>query len=268
MTVQAIAFDLDDTLLRDDRTISPYTLSVLRRAAEKGICIIPASGRTSRSMGQFVDQIGCASCYVCCNGAEVRTPEHQLLMQELIPVALAKEVAAWAEAKGVYAQTYDDVRFYFNRHGKYAEDYKISSSLEGEYVGNLEAFMTQPTTKILLMDDPARIAELLREAQSLWDGRVSLTCSKPFFLEVNPLRATKGNALEWIAGHHGFSMEQLVAFGDSLNDMSMLDAAGTGIAMANAREDVKSRVAVICRSNEEDGVAHYIEDYILKEERP
>ncbi len=268
MTPQAIAFDLDDTLLRDDRSISPYTISVLRRAAEKGIRIIPASGRTGRSMQHFVDQIGCADCYVCCNGAEVRTPGHQLLMQELLSVEVAKEVAAWAEHHGVYAQTYDDVRFYFNRHGKYAEDYKVSSSLEGQYVGNLEAFMTQPTTKILLMDESARIVELLHEAQGIWGDRVSLTCSKPYFLEVNPLRATKGNALKWIAGHHGFTMEQLVAFGDSLNDMSMLEAAGTGVAMANAREDVKARIPTICRSNQEDGVAHYIEQYILKEERP
>lgn len=267
MTPQAIAFDLDDTLLRDDRSISPYTISVLRRAAEQGIRVIPASGRTGRSMQHFVDQIGCASCYVCCNGAEVRTPDHQLLMQELLSVEVAKEVAAWAEHHGVYAQTYDDIRFYFNRHGKYAEDYKVSSSLEGQYVGNLEAFITQPTTKILLMDEPERITQLLCEAQSIWGERVSLTCSKPYFLEVNPLRATKGNALQWIARHHGFAMEQLIAFGDSLNDMSMLLAAGTGVAMANARQDVKARIANICRSNEEDGVAHYIEQYILKEER-
>lgn len=268
MSPQAIAFDLDDTLLRDDRTISAYTLSVLRRAAERGILIVPASGRTGRSMQHFVDQIACSACYVCCNGAEVRAPGHELLMQELLPVALAREIAAWAEEHGVYAQTYDDVRFYFNRHGKYAEDYKVSSSLEGEYVGNLEAFISRPTTKILLMDEPERISSLLQEARGIWGDRVSLTCSKPYFLEVNPLRATKGNALAWIAARHGFTMEAFTAFGDSLNDLSMLEAAGTGVAMANARGDVKSRVSFICRSNQEDGVAHYIEEYILKEERP
>ena len=231
MSIRAVAFDLDDTLLRDDRSISPYTISVLHRAADKGIRIIPASGRTGRSMQHFVEQIGCASCYVCCNGAEVHTPGHELLMQELLSVEVAKEVAAWAEQHGVYAQTYDDVRFYFNRHGKYAEDYKVSSSLEGQYVGNLESFITQPTTKILLMDEPERITRLLHEARGIWGDRVSLTCSKPFFLEVNPLRATKGNALQWVADHHGFTMEQLVAFGDSLNDLSL----GNGVRFRGVR---------------------------------
>ena len=263
MHVRAIAFDLDDTLLRDDRSISAYTVSVLRRAAEKGILIVPASGRTGNSMRQFVDQIGCASCYVCCNGAEVRTPGHALLMQELLPVPLAREIAAWAENKGLYAQTYDDMKFYFNRHGEYAEGYKVSSSLDGEYVGNLEQFITVPTTKILMMDQEKRIAQLLQEARTIWGDVTSLTCSKPYFLEVNPLRATKGNALQWIANQHGFTMDGFIAFGDSLNDLSMLRAAGTGVAMANAREDVKSQVKVICRSNQEDGVARYIEENIL-----
>lgn len=263
MSVQAIAFDLDDTLLRDDRSISPYTISVLRRAAERGILIVPASGRTSSSMRHLVDALGCASCYVCCNGAEVRTPGHTIAMQELLPTALAREIAAWAGRHDVYAQTYDETRFYFNKHGKYAEDYKVASTLEGVYVGDLEAFITQPTTKMLLMDDPLRIAELLREAQGIWADVTSLTCSKPYFLEVNPQRATKGNALKWIAHQHGLSMADFIAFGDSLNDLSMLEAAGTGIAMANARDDVKARVTTICRSNQEDGVARYIEEYVL-----
>lgn len=263
MHVRAIAFDLDDTLLRDDRSISPYTLSVLHRAAEKGIHIVPASGRTGNSMRQYVEQIGCASCYVCCNGAEVRTPAHELMMQQLLPVPLAKEIAAWAESKGIYAQTYDDVRFYFNRHGEYAEGYKVSSSLEGEYVGNLEAYITRPTTKILMMDQPEQVARLLQEARSIWGSATSLTCSKPYFLEVNPSGATKGNALKWIADHYGFTLDGFIAFGDSLNDLSMLTAAGTGVAMANARQDVKEQVSVTCLSNEEDGVARYIEEHIL-----
>lgn len=263
MSVRAIAFDLDDTLLRDDRSISPYTISVLHRAAEKGILIIPASGRTSSSMRHLVDSLGCASYYACCNGAEVRTPDHAIVMQELLPTALAREIAAWATRHGVYGQTYDETRFYFNKHGKYAEDYKVASTLEGVCVGDLEAFITQPTAKMLFMDDTARIAELLREAQGIWGDVTSLTCSKPYFLEVNPQRATKGNALRWIADRHGLSMEDFIAFGDSLNDLSMLEAAGRGIAMANAREDVKARVAFTCRSNQEDGVARYIEEYVL-----
>lgn len=266
MPTQAIAFDLDDTLLHDDRSISSYTLSVLRRAAAQGVHIIPASGRTSASMAAFVEQIGCARCYVCCNGAEVRTPDHRLIMQKILPVPLAREVAAFANEQDCYAQTYYGDMFYYSRHGKYADDYAVSSSLKGQYAGDLTKFIDRPTTKILLMDEPARIAQLLSMAREQWGHAASLTCSKPYFLEINPLNATKGEALAWCGRQFGFAMADLTCFGDSLNDLSMLQAAGTGVAVANAREDVKALIPTTCPSNQEDGVARYIEQHILTEE--
>ncbi|MGN1369190.1 MAG: Cof-type HAD-IIB family hydrolase [Aristaeellaceae bacterium] len=264
MSIRAIAFDLDDTLLRSDLTVSDYTVAVLHRAAAQGLRIFPASGRTRDSMFPTVARIGCASAFISCNGADVWTPDRQLLMQELLPVELAHEVARFAQERGLYCQTYSPDRFYYNIENDYAVSYAKSSSLEGEYVGDLTAFIRKPVTKLLMMDEPQRIAALLREAQAIFAGRASLTCSKPYFLECNPLLATKGNALRWCADHFGFCMDELVAFGDSLNDVSMLRAAGTGIAMGNAREDVKAMGFPTCATNDEDGIARYIDQYILR----
>ncbi len=264
MSIRAIAFDLDDTLLRSDLTVSDYTVEVLRRAAAKGIIILPASGRTRDSMFPTVERIGCASAFISCNGADVWTAERQLLMQELLPVELAHEVVRFAQERGVYCQTYSPDRFFYSMENNYAVSYAKSSSLAGEYVGDLTAFIRKPVTKLLMMDEPQRIAAMLKEAQVLFAGRASLTCSKPYFLECNPLRATKGNALKWCAAHFGFGMDELLTFGDSLNDVSMLEAAGTGIAMGNARDDVKAMGFPICGTNDEDGVARYIDQHILR----
>ena len=264
MPIRAIAFDLDDTLLRPDTSVSDYTADVLRRAASQGIIILPASGRTRDSMWPAVQRIGCASAFISCNGADVWTPNRELMMQELLPVELAHEVARFAADRGVYCQTYSPDRFFYSMRNEYAASYEKSSSLQGEYVGDLTAFIRKPVTKMLIMDTPERIAMLYQEARQLFSGRASLTCSKAYFLECNPLRATKGNALKWCANHFDFDMSELLAFGDSLNDVSMLEAAGTGVAMANAREDVKAMGFQVCGSNEEDGVARYIEQYILR----
>ena len=276
MPIRAIAFDLDDTLLRSDLTVSDYTVDVLHRAAERGIIILPASGRTRDSMYPTVQRIGCAAAFISCNGADVwgfrpvstsSSPltgaDCPLLMQELLPVDLAHEVARFAQERGVYCQTYSPDRFYYSIENDYAVSYTKSSSLEGEYVGNLTAFIRKPVTKLLMMDTPERIAALYAEAKVLFAGRASLTCSKPYFLECNPLKATKGNALRWCAEHFGFTMDELLTFGDSLNDVSMLEAAGIGVAMANAREDVKAMGFPVCRANDEDGVARYIDETIL-----
>lgn len=264
MSIRAIAFDLDDTLLRSDLTVSDYTVEVLHRAAAKGIVILPASGRTRDSMFPTVERIGCASAFISCNGADVWTAERQLLMQELLPVELAHEVARFAQERGVYCQTYSPDRFFYSMENDYAVSYARSSSLAGEYVGDLTAFIRKPVTKLLMMDEPQRIAALLKEAQAIFAGRASLTCSKPYFLECNPLRATKGNALQWCAAYFGFGMDELLAFGDSLNDVSMLEAAGTGVAMGNARDDVKAMGFPVCGANDEDGVARCIDQHILR----
>lgn len=277
MPIHAIAFDLDDTLLRPDASVSDYTVDVLRRAAAQGIIILPASGRTRDSMWPAVERIGCASAFISCNGADIwgllpssdgmqplTGAECPLMMQELLPVELAHEVARFASDRGVYCQTYSPSRFFYSIENEYAVSYAHSSSLEGEYVGDLTAFIRQPVTKLLMMDTPERIADLYQEARVLFAGRAMLTCSKPYFLECNPLRATKGNALRWCAEHFGFKMDELVAFGDSLNDVSMLEAAGTGVAMGNAREDVKAMGFPVCGTNDEDGVARYIEENILR----
>lgn len=264
---QAVAFDMDDTLLRDDRTISPYTIQVLRCAHAQGIHVIPASGRARDSMRPFVEQLGCASCYIACNGAELWSSNHQLLHRETLDVALIHEIAAFAAAHQCYAQVYYGAKFYYSMHCVYADQYAASSMLEGEYVGDLTQYVKEPTTKVLMMDTPEKIASMTMQAQTLFHGRAQVTCSKPYFLEVNPLNATKGLALERASRLLHFSMANAIAFGDSLNDVSMLQAAGTGVAMQNARADVLSLIPVHCMSNMADGVAHYIEEHCLQEER-
>lgn len=264
MSIRAIAFDLDDTLLRSDGTVSPYTMHVLTRAHERGIHIIPASGRTFGSMTKAIACIlHISTCLATCNGSEIWSPDGEILMQELLPVSIAHDVAAFAAARGVYCQTYATDRFFYTIENEWAASYARLSSLTGVCVGDLTDFIRQPVTKLLMMDEPARVAELLREAQTLFSGRASLTCSKPYFLECNPLKASKANALRWCGERFGFSMEELICFGDSLNDVSMLKAAGTGVAVGNARDDVKALGFPLCRSNDEDGVAHYIEEHIL-----
>ena len=264
MNTKAIAFDLDDTLLRDDLSISDFTIDTLRQAAASGIRIIPASGRAKDSMKRYVDQIGCASCFIACNGAEVWAPDHTLLMRKFLPQETALEIAAFGEAHGAYAQTYEGAYFYFTHQGKYADDYAAQSNLTGKCIGPLAPFLKEhESSKILMMDAPDRITRMLHEARERFGDQVSVTCSKPWFLEFNPIGATKGEALAWCGERFGFTVNDAMTFGDSLNDLSMLECAGLGVAMANAREDVKARVHTFCRSNNEDGVARFIHDSLM-----
>lgn len=261
--IRAVAFDMDDTLLDDQRQITAYTIGVLRRAAEKGVRIIPASGRAKASMEGFVAQMGCASAFVACNGAEVYSPEGEMWRQEALSVEDARRCAQFAREAGCYAQCYYGEHFYYAGTREWADSYTSASLLTGRDVKDLPAFIDRPTPKILLMAEPERVAELLPKAREQFAGVAAVSCSKPYFLEMNPVRATKGNALAYLAQRWGMAREEFLAFGDSLNDLSMLTWAGTGVAMENAREDVKRQVGRVCGTNREDGVARYIEALLL-----
>ena len=92
---------------------------------------------------------------------------------------------------------------------------------------------------------------------------VCVSTSKPNFLEITPSGTSKGKALAFLAGHLGFSLAQTLAFGDSLNDLSMLQACGTSVAMGNARCEVKAVCTFVAKTNNEDGVADFLEAHVL-----
>ena len=268
MIPEAIAFDLDDTLLRDDLTISDRTVAALRRASRMGVKIIPASGRAYRSMVPHVDRIGCADCIISSNGAELWTKDGSLLFRETFDPAFAREIARFGEEYDVYMQTYDAGGFCYNRPEGWETAYARATGLAGRCVGSLVTFITEPSSKLLMMADEALIAAMLADARSRFGDAAQITCSKPTFLEFNPIRAAKGIALQRAAEHFGFCMERTAAFGDSLNDLSMLLAAGFGYAVANAREDVREAVRRVCPSSMEDGVAVTVEALLQGKEEP
>ena len=260
LPLDAVVFDLDDTLMRDDRSISDYTVQVMHRAARLGIHVIPASGRTFPSMLPSVRRLECARLCIACNGAEIWMPDGESpLLRLALNDDLAQQVLRFGQSYDCYIQAYHGNRFYYNQDGAYAAAYALSSTLQGERAADLSAFVAaHPTAKILMMHDESRIAQMLQDARIRFAGQLSVTCSKPYYLEFNPLQATKGNALRWCAQRLGFSLDRTVAFGDSLNDLSMLTAAGIGVAVDNAREDVKQQLAHHCGSNQKDGPARFL----------
>ena len=266
-TLKAVSFDLDDTLLHTDLSISPFSVSVFQRLSRQGISIIPASGRAQLSMKPYVEQLGCAALYISCNGAEIwKGDTHQLLYQVLLPEELTLEIAEFAEAHDCYAQVYEGDGFYYNRHGEFADRYACSARLTGHYVGDLRRFIREPRNKILMIAEESRIAAMLQEARARFGGRASVTCSKPCYLEFNPLNATKGNAVRWAASYLKISTSGLIAFGDSLNDLSMLQEAGCAVTVANGWKEIVPYCDAVCASNDEDGPARYLDEHFPDQE--
>lgn len=265
-SVRAAAFDLDDTLLRDDLSVSAHTLEVFRRLHASGFVFVAASGRTLMSMKPFTDLLGCVTLCIASNGAVIWDPASgRVLHRETFSAELGREIARFGNEYGCYAQTYSDNRFYFNKVCDYSRRYSVASRLPGECVGDLEQYICEPRSKILMMAEEDKIADMMADARGRFEGRAAVTCSKPYFLEFNPPEATKGIALRKTAAMLGLTVKDFAAFGDSLNDMAMLEIAGLSVAVANARPEVRSACDAVCLSNQEDGVACYLEELCSEE---
>ena len=162
---EAVVFDLDDTLLHNDRTISDTTVRVLRTLALKGIRIIPASGRSPESMEPYVHRLGCCDTFIACNGAEVWNTGGKCLMKVALPLKTAEDIIRFGDEYGVYMQTYDYGSFHYNKESYHAKEYAVSTGLRGVQTPDLIGFLqNHPTCKILLMADPDLVSRMRSDA--------------------------------------------------------------------------------------------------------
>ena len=262
MQIDAIVTDLDDTLLNEKAELSAYTLNVLARAAAKGIRHIPASGRAARSMYPYTSRLFLTVPYIACNGSQLVTADHQVFDTVTLDAERAREIIRYTKARGFYVQSYRDDEFYFDSECAASIDYQRSSKMKAIAVGDLLAFTTFPVPKLLCVNEPAEVEKLYPDIKLAFPD-VEFTISKPYFLEAQPMGVNKGSALRRLADMIGLTPEKTLVFGDSLNDVSMMDYAVHSVAMGNARDEVKAAARHICRTNAEDGVARFIEEHVL-----
>ena len=266
MRVTAIVSDLDDTLLNRQARLTDFTIDTLRRCHARGIRVILASGRALYSMKPYVDELDVFEPYISCNGAQLVAADHKPMETLGLPVPLARELLAFAEERGVYCQAYRGAHFYFSKACQYAVDYQRSSGITGVEVGDLGRFLDFETPKLLCTAPPEQIKTLYGEMTARYGAQVSVTVSKPYFLEMAPFEATKGRALSRLAGRIGLDLTGAMAFGDSLNDIDMLTTVGCGVAVGNARVEVKRAAKYVAAPHDRDGVARFIRKYALEED--
>lgn len=261
--IDTIVTDMDDTLLDGSSQLSAYTLEVMAECKRKGIRLIPCSGRTHASMRPFMNQLNTGLPYIGGNGSEIVGADHQLIEQLTLSAELAREICAFLAQNGFYVQVYSNDVFYYGAECSASRRYKSSSGMRGVAVGDLCAFLTFPTPKVLSVNEADEVQRLLPIANERFRGRATFTVSKPYFLEAEPIGASKGAALERLARMIGIVPERTVAFGDSLNDLSLLSFTPHSVAMGNAREELKSTASHVCLPNTEDGLARYVKEHIL-----
>ncbi len=267
--IKLLALDLDDTLLRDDLTISFHTKNVLKKVEEAGVVVMLASGRSPNAMDRYARDLGLHKRpgYLVCNNGTTIIESHtgKVVKEFFLPIEAALAVYDLVDAEGFPVQIYDDGTIYVSRRNEYAD---IDQKLTGQrqvVVDNFRAFLAAGAQKMVIPGDPALLRPLETLLKTFIGDRVTIFTSKPYFLEILPPATGKGEALAIVAQLLGIDKNQVMAIGDSMNDESMIRWAGFGVAMANGDPRIKALAkAVTMRTNEEDGVADFVERHIIK----
>ena len=274
--IKIIALDLDGTLLDSQKRLSERNRAALERAAAKGALVVPTTGRFFGMMPQAVRDLPFVRYAITINGAQVYDRETDAaIVREEIPLETALELMAILDRYDViydcYRQNWGWMTASLQAKAEtYATDEHYLKMVR-EFrrpVPDLKAHLRETAAeggvqKVMLFaplaDTEAKTcAAIVREVNARFP-EIKVTSSTWNDLEFNIAGANKGNALKRFAEHLGLTLDNCMAFGDGLNDLTMVEAAGTGVAMANAEPEVKRAAQVVTVSNDEDGVAVELE---------
>jgi len=260
-----LALDMDNTLFDESLEISPRTERAIRAAVEKGVTVLLATGRMFRSALPFAERLGLGDVpLITYNGALVKTTRgRETLFHEPVPLPAARRIVEAAEERGYHYQVFVDDKLYVKEINEKVKRYQAIARVEAHQVGNIREWLKKPPTKMLVFEPAHEIKGIQDLLEGLVGDQVNLTISFPFFLEIVSLRASKGAALEGVARRLGIRASEIIAVGDSFNDLSMLEYAGLGVAVENAPDGVKRKANYITASCWADGVAHVIETFLL-----
>lgn len=242
--IKLIAIDMDGTLLNDRHEISDENRKAIREAEEKGIHVVISTGRTRLTCDELVNSLSLSSYLITVNGSEIWDETGTLVERQLLDTAFIEhmwslkqkhQTYCWAASVGkVWRDEFPEVEDVANH-----EWMKFGFDIQDDKVRD-----------IILAD--------LKKNPAL-----EISNSSPTNLEINAAGVNKARAIEKVCKRIGITMDEVMAMGDSLNDLAMIKEAGFGVAMGNAQPIVKEAADYVTATNVEDGVAQAIRQCAL-----
>ncbi len=269
MKYKLLVLDLDGTLTNSQKEITPRTLEVLERVQTAGVKLVLASGRPTYGITPLakelkMDQHG--GYILSYNGGKIiDTKTMEVIYEQVLPLDLVPELHRAALDAGAVILTYRNQYILTEQpQDKYVGHELFLTKMTPEKVANFSTAVDFDPDKCLIVGEPEDIEPLGERLNAQFGDRLSAYRSEPFFLEVVPKGIDKALSLIRLLSHIGSTKEEMAAVGDGFNDLSMIQLAGFGVAMANAQDVVKEAADYTTLSNDEDGVAAMVEKFILE----
>lgn len=274
--VKLLALDLDGTLLNSKKELTPRTRDALYAAAEAGVEIVPTTGRFFTGMPEVVQKLPFLHYAITINGAQVYDIRRQKAVSTAeIPLETALRVLEYLDGFPVIYDCYQDSWGWMTR----AMQENAAAFVPFDYalrmvralrtpVDELKAYLRERNRGVqklqLFTPDDALRRQLFKDLTARF-GTLNVSTSMPCNIEINDAHANKGEAIASLAAYLGLPMAATMAIGDGLNDRSMIQMTGLGVAMANACPEILALADEVTASCDEDGAALAIERHCVPE---
>lgn len=264
-----IAVDIDGTLINSDYKITERTKKALIQAQKGGHKLVISSGRSPSGIEGYAYELEMDKyeSYISAqNGTivvDMKTKER--VIEHFLEIDLVREILSYSEDIGIDYMIFRGKQVYSNK----METYKLAEVIEKNQ--DSEVVLDEDLAKniafrphnILLAQDENTISKPAKKLSERFGDQTSQMYSETYYYEIMPKDVSKGYALLEIAEYLGIDKENIIAFGDQGNDMSMIQMAGVGVAMGNAIDSLKDAADYITLTNNEDGIADYLEKHLL-----
>lgn len=270
MDYQILALDLDGTLTNSRKEITQPTLEALIEIQKDGKKVVLASGRPTQGIVPLAEQLHLSdfgSYILSFNGGRITDCRSgEVIYNKTLPPDCAAplfEIVKRYKDKGI------DIIAYAPGHllsgiapNQYTE---LESRINHTSIRHCDDFISSlegPQNKFLITGEPEIIQEIKAEVTSHFRSYLNIYCSDPFFLEIMPPGIDKAHSLLRLLTSIGLTTDQMICCGDGYNDLTMIETAGLGVAMANAQPGVLEKADFVTKSNDEDGVLHVINTFM------
>ncbi len=261
-----LVLDMDDTLLTDDHKISDLNKKVLLEAQAKGVYVVLASGRPTSAMIAYAKELELDlndSYMISFNGAIISQVKDDLvLFEQKLTVEQIHALYDYSVKMKTHIITYLDDEIISETDSEYIEIEKDITGMAHRKVSSFKDYVDRPAVKCILLENPAYLKEVEKDLLVAMP-HLSVSMSKPFFLEAAQNGIDKATSLKQLADRLGIHQSEIIAVGNAGNDLTMIEYAGLGVWVDNVTPELRDKANLIVSSNNNDGVAEVVQKYIL-----
>ncbi len=262
-----LAVDLDGTLLNEEKIVTEKNLEAIRKCLDNGIKVVISSGRAMEDMKDYTDIVGIDGYCSAAHGSTIfNAKEMKIIEETFLENEIAKKVIKEIEnIEDISILVFTKGLTYTSNMSDYLKLFVSDKTIHIEVIESLELIQDK-ITKILIRGKRNHL-ENIKEKMSFLDKDCKIFFTEENLLEFMSLSVNKGHSLQEISKLYNIPIEETVSVGDNYNDLEMIEAAGVGVAMVNAVDELKEKADYVTKNtNNEDAIAEVINKYFFGEE--